>query len=156
MTQHVKTIASIFLVVAFSSLALAQYGGGGGTGGGGTSGGGTYNPRSYGSKGAIIGGVVAGAAVGGGLLYWKLHNRSKLQGCVTGAGDRLVNEKDNQTYSLTNADGGTLKPGERVQIVGKKTKSDTGEPTFEVTKFSKDLGSCKATSAEALNAAPSR
>jgi hypothetical protein len=156
MIQRVKTIASVILVLASSSLALAQYGGGGGTGGGGTSGTGTYSPRSYGSKGAIIGGVVAGAAVGGGLLYWKLHNRSKLQGCVTAAGDKLVNEKDNQTYNLTNAQGGSVKPGERVQVVGKKRKTDSGDPSFEVVKFSKDLGSCKPTTAETLETATSR
>ena len=28
-------------------------------------------------------------------------SRSKLQGCVTGDGDKLINEKDNQTYRLT-------------------------------------------------------
>jgi len=36
------------------------------------------------------------------VLYWKLHNHAKLQGCVAGDGDKLVNEKDNQTYTLAN------------------------------------------------------
>jgi hypothetical protein len=61
-----------------------------------------YTPHvAYSSKGAIMGGIVGGAAAGAGLLSWKLHNLAKLQGSVAGDGDRLVNEKDNQTYSLT-------------------------------------------------------
>jgi hypothetical protein len=103
---------------------------------------------SYGSKGAVIGGVVAGAAAGAGLLYWKLHNRAKLRGCVAGAGDKLVNEKTNQSYNLTNKQNQSLKPGERVELVGKKAKDASGEPTFEVHKMSKDLGQCTATTAE--------
>ena len=136
------------LMFGISNLAAAQYGGGGGMGGG-MPGSPTYNPnRSYGSKGAIIGGVAAGAAAGAGLLYWKVHNRAKLQGCVAGGGDKLVNEKDNQTYSLTNKQNETLKPGERVELLGKKAKDDSGEPTFEVHKMNKDFGQCTATTAE--------
>jgi hypothetical protein len=59
-----------------------------------------------------------------------------------------VSDKDNQTYNLTNKEGGTLKPGERVELRGKKTKNDSGEQVFKVSKYSKDLGSCKATTAE--------
>jgi len=85
-----------------STLAVAQYGGGGGMGGGGTPGSPTYTLHGiYSSKGAIIGGIAGGAAAGAGLLYWKLHNRAKLEGCAAGDGDKLVSEKDNQTYSLT-------------------------------------------------------
>ncbi len=136
------------LILGISNLAVAQYGGGGGMGGGGMPGSPTYTPHgTYSSKGAIIGGVAGGAAIGG-LLYWKLHNRAKLQGCVAGDGDRLVNEKDNQTYSLANKQNETLKPGERVELLGKKVKNDSGEPMFEVHKMSKDLGQCTATTAE--------
>jgi hypothetical protein len=96
-----------------------------------------------------FGGVAAGAAVIGGLLYWKHHNRAKLQGCLAGGGDKLVNEKDNQTYSLSNPQNEILKPGERVELSGKKAKDDgSGEPTFEVHKMSKDLGQCTPTTAE--------
>src|SRR5216684_341743 len=120
------------LVVSISGTAIAQYPGGGGTSSypGGTR-------PSYGSKGAVIGGVAAGVAVGAGLLYWKLHNRAKLQGCVAGEGDKLVNEQNNQTYNLTNKQNESLKPGERVELLGKKAKDATGEPTFEVYKMSK-------------------
>ncbi len=138
-----RVAAGLALVVSISGTAIAQYPGGGGTG---TYPGGTR--PSYGSKGAVIGGVVAGAAAGAGLLYWKLHNRAKVQGCLTGDGNQLVNEKDNQTYSLTNKQNQSLKSGERVELLGKKAKDASGEPTFEVHKMSKDLGQCTATTAE--------
>src|SRR5205814_7080918 len=115
-TKLQPAVVAITLLAFVPATALAQYpGGGGGTG---TYPGGTR--PSYGSKGAVIGGVAAGAAVGAGLLYWKLHNRSKLQGCVSGDGDKLVNEKDKQTYSLSNKQNQSLKPGERVEHLGKR------------------------------------
>jgi hypothetical protein len=140
-----RATVALVLMVVIPATAIAQYGGGG-TGTTTTYPGGTR--PSYGSKGAVIGGVVAGAAVGAGLLYWKFHNRSKLQGCVAGHGDKLVNEKDNQTYSLTNQQNKSLKPGERVELLGTRAKDPSGEPTFEVHKMSKDLGQCTATTAE--------
>ena len=143
-TNSQRAIVAIALLAFVPATVLAQYpGGGGGTG---TYPGGTR--PSYGSKGAVIGGVAAGAAVGAGLLYWKLHNRSKLQGCVSGDGDKLVNEKDKQTYSLTNKQNQSLKPGQRVEVLGKKVKNSSGGPTFEVHKMSKDLGQCTATTAQ--------
>jgi hypothetical protein len=135
---------ALVLIFSMSVTAAAQYPGGAG----GTSNypGGTR--PNYGSKGAVIGGVVAGAAVGAGLLYWKLHNRAKLQGCIAGEGDKLVDEKTNQTYSLTDKQGQSLKGGERVELLVKKIKDGSGEPTFEVHKINKDLGQCRATTAE--------
>jgi hypothetical protein len=137
-----RVCVGLALVVSISGTAAAQYPGGGGR----TSNypGGTR--PSYGSKGAVIGGVAAGAA-GAGFLYWKLHKRTKLQGCVAGEGDKLISEKTNQIYNLTNKQQQSLKPGERVELVGKKAKDSLGEPTFEVHK-SKDLGQCAATTAE--------
>jgi hypothetical protein len=84
----------------------------------------------------------------GGLLYWKHHHRAKLQGCVGGNADKLVSEKDNKTYSLTNTQSEPLKAGERVELLGKKAKSETGGVTFEVQKMNKDLGVCTASTAE--------
>jgi hypothetical protein len=102
----------------------------------------------YSSTGPIIGGVAGGAAAVGGVLYWR-HTHAKLEGCVGGDGNKLVSDKDNQTYSVTNKqkDGAVLKPGERLQLVGKKSKDEGGQPAFEVRKTSKDLGPCTATSA---------
>jgi hypothetical protein len=140
-----RGIVALALLVSISGTAVAQYGSGG-TGATPTYPGGTR--PSYGSKGAVIGGAVAGAAVGAGLLYWKLHNRAKLQGCVAGDGNKLINEKDNQTYNLTNKQNKSLKPGERVELLGTKTKGSSGEPTFEVHKMSKNLGQCTATTAQ--------
>jgi hypothetical protein len=140
-----RVIVAFALMVSIPGAAIAQYGGGG-AGATPTYPGGAH--PSYASKGAVIGGVVAGAAVGAGLLYWKLHNRAKLQGCVVGDGDKLVNEKDNQTYSLTNTQNKSLKPGERVELLGTKVKDTSGEPTFDIRKMSKNLGQCTATTAE--------
>lgn len=142
------------LMLALSLVAVAQYGGGMGGGGTGMPGSPGYNPgnRSYSNKGAIIGGIAGGAALVGGLLYWRHHHHSnmvKLEGCLTGNGDKLVSEKDKQTYSLTNTQNESLKPGERVQLQGTMMQ-DSGEPTFEVQKMKKDLGQCTATTAEAV------
>ena len=151
-----RTTLCAGLILALCNLAAAQYGGSGGMGSGGMGGAGmgggmpgspTYTHGSYGSKGAIIGGVVGGAAVIG-LLYWHHHNRAKLLGCVTDNGDKLVNEKDNQTYNLANDPSESLKSGQRVELLGKKTRNEAGEPTFEVKKMNKDLGMCTPTTAQ--------
>lgn len=140
------TIAAA-LILGLSSFAVAQYPGGGG-GGGMPPGSPTYTPHgSYSNKGAIIGGVVGGAAALGGLLYWRHHAHAKLEGCVAGDGQKLVSDKDNQTYSLTNKQDDPLKPGERVEVIGKKSRNEAGEQAFEVRKMNKDLGSCTAISA---------
>jgi len=114
-----RICAGLALVVSISGTAAAQYP----SGGGGTSNypGGTR--PSYGSKGAVIGGVAAGAAVGAGLLYWRLHNRTRLQGCVAGEGDKLISEKTNQTYNLTNKQQQSLKPGERVNCWARRPRT---------------------------------
>ncbi len=134
------------LLALIPATAIAQYGGGMGGMGGGMGPYPTGTHPSYGSKGAVIGGVAGGAA-GAGLLYYALRNRATLTGCVGGDGDKLVNEKDNRTYTLTNK-GEALRPGERVEVRGKKTKDESGEPVFQVHKMTKDLGSCTPTTAE--------
>lgn len=142
-----RTAVATAVMVGFSSLAVAQYSPpmpGPNP---------PYTPPKggYSSVGPAIGGALGGAAAVGGFLYWK-HTHSKLEGCVAGDGDKLVGDKDNQTYNLTNKQGGaTLKPGERVEVVGKKSKNKDGDLAFEVRKTSKDLGACTATS---MNQAP--
>jgi hypothetical protein len=77
--------------------------------------------------------VAGGAAVIGG---WHHHqNQAKLQGCVTEDGDKFVSEKDNQTYNLANNQNESLKSGQRVELLGKKSRNEAGEPTFEVKKL---------------------
>ncbi len=148
LNRVLRSVLAWGLIGGVSTWAVGQYGGGGGMGGGGMPGSPTYTPHgSYSNKGAIIGGGAGGAAAVGGLLYWKHHNRAKLQGCVSGNGDRLVSEKDSRTYSLTNVQNDSLKSGERVELLGKKATNETGAPTFEVRKMSKDLGMCTASTA---------
>ena len=130
-----REIIATLLLTAFIPAAFAQYPGGG-------------TAPSYGSKGAVIGGVAAGAAVGAGLLYWKFHGQAKLDGCVTSDGDKLVADKGNQTYSLMNKRNQSLKPGEHVELLGKKLKNSAGDPTFEVRKLSKEFGQCTTNTAE--------
>jgi hypothetical protein len=135
-SRNLQSVAvALVLLALLPGIAMAQYPAGG-------------PAPSYGSKGAVIGGVAAGAAVGAGLLYWKFHSRAKLQGCLSDQADKLLNEKNNQTYTLTNKRNQTLKAGERVQLLGKMRKDASGESTFEVQKMSKDLGQCTVTTAE--------
>ncbi len=130
----------VALAVSMSTLAFAQYGGGGGMGSTGTSTG-----RSYGNGAAIGAGV--GAAAGIGAAYLLLRNHGTIVGCVerSRAGKmKLMNEKDKNTYALLASNDVTLAPGERVALKGKKTKdSSSGEPVFQVQKLTKDYGSCK-------------
>jgi hypothetical protein len=66
--------------------------------------GGASEPQKGGNRGAVA------AAVGAGLLYWKLHTASCKAGWYR---DKLVNEKDDQTYNLTNKKNKSWKRGER-------------------------------------------
>jgi hypothetical protein len=144
----IRVSVAAALVFALATLAAAQYPGPG-MGGGGMPGSPTYTPPrgGYSSAGPAVAGAAGGAAAIGGFLYWKHHYRAKLQGCVAGDGDKLVSEQNNETYSLNNRQGKTLKPGERMELLGTKTKTQAGEPSFEVRKIGKDFGACSATTA---------
>ncbi len=76
----------------------------------------------------MIGGVAAGAAVGAGLLSWKFHSHAKLQGCVAGAGDVLVTEKDNQTYKLANKQNRSLKAGNAWSCLARRQRTQRASP----------------------------
>jgi len=126
------------LSLALSGSALAQYGGG--SGGMGSSSG----TRSYGSGTGIAIGAAAGA--GAGIAYLALRNRGTLTGCVqqsAGGANALVSEKDKTSYALVASRDVVLAPGERVALKGKKSKDDSGRPTFEVQKLVKSYGACK-------------
>ncbi|MHB8655951.1 MAG: hypothetical protein ACYDA9_18970 [Terriglobia bacterium] len=152
-SRNLLRLASVIsLSVAVSISALAQYGGGG-TSGSGT---GTYTAPSggYSSGTGIAIGVAAAAGVG--ILIYALHHRgasprqASLVGCTqAGAGGEattLVNEKDKEAYTLV-AGSTDLKPGERVELTGKKTQDGSGKRTFTVQKLAKDYGPCKTETA---------
>jgi hypothetical protein len=144
--SSIRLALGICLGLFLSTQAFAQYGGGsGGTGMPGTPG---YTPPKggYGSGAAI--GVGVGAAAGVGILYLALHNRGAVTGCVrrTNDGLSLVDEKKNKTYALVSG-GLDLKPGEQVQLKGKKSSDENGAATFEAKKVVKDLGACSVESA---------
>ncbi|HLI31094.1 MAG TPA: hypothetical protein VKV79_08365 [Terriglobia bacterium] len=132
----------VVLVAFICAPAWGQYGGMGGTP---SSTSGVYTPPKGGyssSTGIAIG---AGAAAAGVLAYLMLRNRGSIVGCVeeSSHGFKLFNEKDKKTYALDEGNL-TLKPGERLELSGKKVKSSSGEPAFEAKKLVKNYGSCSA------------
>jgi hypothetical protein len=141
-----RLVLALSLALFAAGQAAAQYGGGGGTGGGGTGGGGTYTAPAGGyssaSKGAGIG---AGAAAGVGALFLAMHYHGRVTGCVQPGDDglRLLDEKNKKSYALVPGDV-YVKPGERVLLKGKTSKSDGGSQTFTAKKLVKDLGPCAA------------
>lgn len=133
-----KHFFATFLGLAIAAPAFAQYGGGGM--GGST---GTYTAPKGGyssSTGIIIG---AAAAAGAGVGYLALRHHGNIVGCVepSSEGIKLMNEKDQNTYALV-ATNVSLAPGQRVALSGKKTKGDSGKPTFTVSRLVKDYGAC--------------
>ena len=137
-------LGSSFALLA-ASQAAAQYPGGGGTMGGGTP---SYTPPKGGYSSAKGAGIGVGAAAGAGVLFLVLHHRGYVTGCVqpTEDGLRLVDEKKNQSYALVSGDV-YLKPGQRVELKGQKSKNESEELTFEPKKLVKDLGTCSTSSA---------
>lgn len=147
--QVVRMTLGICLTVFLASSALAQYGGGGtgmGTGTPGTPG--YVAPKSGYGSGKAIGIGVGAAAAGAGVLFLALHHRGAVTGCVqkTDDGLRLIDEKKNKSYALE-AGSVDVKPGERVELKGKKSSGNGGAQMFEPTKMVKDLGSCGAEAA---------
>jgi hypothetical protein len=139
----------ICLTALLASSALAQYGGGGTGMGSGTPGTPGYvAPKSGYGSGKAIGIGVGAAAAGAGTLFLVMHNRGAVTGCVrqTDDGLRLVDEKKNKSYTLEAGSMG-LKPGDRVQLKGKKSSGDGGAQMFEPTKVVKNLGTCGAEAA---------
>jgi hypothetical protein len=144
---------ALSLGLLMGNRAVAQYGGGGGGTGGGTGGGGGYSGGGYGSSGKAIGIGVGAAAGGAGLLFLAMHNHGRMTGCVQSGEDglRFVDEKKNQSYTLVAGDV-LVKPGQRVQLKGQKSKSSSGVDTFEAKKLIKDLGACGAASPASTSA----
>lgn len=145
----IRVCLGLCLGLALTGQAFAQYGGGmggTGTGAGGTGTGGTYVPPKGGyGNGKAIGIGVGAAAAGAGVLFFALHHHHGVNGCVqqTSDGMHIVDQKKNVSYAL--APGSIeLKPGEHVQLAGKKSSSDSGADMFEAKKLVKDYGVCSA------------
>ena len=144
----------IALTLLLSSPAFAQYGGGtGGTGTTGMPGTPGYSSPGYGS-GKAIGIGVGAAAAGAVVLYVALHHhhQTSVTGCVqsSDSGLSLADEKNKRTFSLVSA-GADLKPGERVEVAGKKSAGPGGVESFQATKLVKNLGACGAPAVSAAN-----
>ena len=140
--KHTPSLLVVSLALLLAAPAFAQYGGAGGMGSTGSAGG--YQPPKGGyssSTGIAIG---AAAAAGVGVTYLALRNHGTIVGCVQPASDgvKLLNEKDRNTYALV-ASNVTLNAGERVALRGKKSKTGSGSPSFQVSKIVKDYGSCR-------------
>lgn len=120
------------------SCAFAQYGGGG-MGGGST--GGSYTPgsKSYG-RGAAIGAAVGGVAGAGALFLLMHHHHNAVVGCVAPDGKTITADSGKHTYQLT---GSPLTAGERVSVVGKKSKGPSGLDELDVQSVKKDFGQCQ-------------
>jgi hypothetical protein len=86
-----------------------------------------------------------------------MHYHGRVTGRVPPADDgmRLLDEKNKKTYALVPGDV-YLKPGERVLLKGKTSKSDGGTQTFTAKKLIKDLGSCSASPSAASSGAASQ
>ena len=53
----------------------------------------------------------------------------------------MLDEGKNKSYGLVPVDV-YVKPGQRVQLKGQKTKNDAGDPVFKAKNLLKDLGTC--------------
>jgi hypothetical protein len=145
-SRSLRPLLAASAAFLLSTSAFAQYGGG--TMGMGTPGTPGYVPPKggYGSGKAV--GIGVGAAAGVGALFLALHHHAAVTGCVrqTDDGMSLVDEKKNKSYSLDSSSI-ALKPGDRVELKGKKMNGAQGAETFQATKVVKVLGSCEAPAA---------
>ena len=153
----IRVVLTAGLALVVSAQASAQYGGGGGTGGGtgtGTGPGYTAPSGGYGSGKAV--GIGVGAAAGGAAVLFLALHHSAVTGCVRPGTDglRLVDEKKNKSYALA-ADSIALRPGEIVQVKGKKSKDSDGTLSFQAKKVVKSLGSCNVDSGVSASQATS-
>jgi len=103
---------------------------------------GGFGPNLKGQVAAGIAIVSVGAGLG--ITYLALHNRGTVVGCVQadGHGNNSLIDENKKAYALTA--GGSVPPGERVKLKGKKGKNSSGELTFEVEHLVKDYGQCPA------------
>ena len=107
------------------------------------------SPTSSGTAGksmSVVGAGVAGGVVAGGTLLYlarRGHHRNYLVGCVTPSsdGNKMLNEKDQRTYSLLASNGLALERGKRLKVYGKKLRG-SGRLMFDVQGLGQDYGNC--------------
>jgi hypothetical protein len=105
------------------------------------------------NTGAVVW-VVVSVAVGA-LTIYVLHksksesrnqprNQPSIVGCteLTENGTVLTDEKDSQPYVILPGSV-TLKPGERVEVLGAKDEDSAGRIALNVSRLVKDYGPCK-------------
>src|SRR5712691_4812905 len=150
--NSLRLVLGLCLTAALSASASAQYGGPGMGPAPGTPG--YVAPKSGYGSGKAIGIGVGAAAAGVGVLFLALHHRGAVTGCVrqTDDGLSLVDEKKNKSYSLAGSSV-ALKPGDRVELEGKKSSGNGGNEMLEANKVVKNLGSCSADPTAATAAA---
>ena len=139
--MQVRTRIAVFIALvslAVCQSAMAQYDPGTGTSGTPTTGSPGYTAPSGGYKAnkALIGGLIGGGAAAGAGIWYMMHHRNVMRGCVGPDGKTLVSEKDGKTFQLADT---SLTPGERVAL--KARKAD--ESTLNVEDVKKDYGRCE-------------
>jgi hypothetical protein len=138
-TRILGLVALVCLAICQPSVAQYTPPPGGTTTGGTTPGMPGYTPPSGGYKAnpALIGGLIGGGAAAGAGLWYFMHHRNMMRGCVGSDGKTLIREKDGQSFQLSEK----LQPGERVAL--KTKKDDSGSSTLQVEDIAKDYGRCE-------------
>lgn len=130
------------IATGLSTMSFAQYGTGTGTGSSGSSSG-TYSPPSGGYSPTT--GIAAGAGAGAGLalLYFTLHNRGTMVGCVAAAdgGLKLVSSGKHDSYTLMGLSA--VQPGTKIRVKGNRQTDGNGEKAFLASKLVKEYGPCE-------------
>ena len=77
------------------------------------------------------------------MLYMH-HRHSAVVGCVAVDGKTMTADNGKHTYQLT---GSPVTAGERVSVVGKKSKGPSGMDELDVKAVKKDMGQCQQSAA---------
>ena len=143
MFSRTRILTLVALVsLAICQVATAQYNPGGmPTGGSTTPGTPGYTPPSGGYKAnpALIGGLVGGGAAAAGGIWYFMHHRNIVRGCVGSDGTTLTRGKDGEQFKLDSK----LQPGEELSLKTKKDDSDSSGSTLQVEDIRKDYGRCE-------------
>ena len=100
-TRLIVLIALVCLAICQPGIAQTYPGGTGGTTTGtSTPGMAGYTPPSGGYKAnpALIGGLIGGGAAAGAGIWYFMHHRNVMRGCVGDDGKTLIREKDGQSF----------------------------------------------------------